>query len=229
MPMAKPEEKKLARKMRRGGQSIKDISNTLSVSPSTVSVWCEDISLNTKQRGALLTSKMERIRLGQLKGAEIQRQKRLDKIHTFQLMAEKNLRVLTKREFYMAGLALYLAEGSKKDRSTMIVNSDPRVISFMIRWFGMFNIPKNRLIVSVLVNVVHKNRETQIIEFWSSFLAIKKEQFRKTIFVRTKQKKHYENSDKYYGTLRLKVSKGTDLSYEINAFASRLLVAPLNK
>ena len=47
--MAKSGLKIKARELRSGGESIKVIAKTLSVSPSTVSYWCKDVKLSDGQ------------------------------------------------------------------------------------------------------------------------------------------------------------------------------------
>ena len=78
--MAKSLVKIQARQLRRKGQSIKDIAKRLEVSQSTTSIWCRDIKLSERQTNKLLKSKEKKITAGRLRGAFIQKMKRINAI-----------------------------------------------------------------------------------------------------------------------------------------------------
>ncbi len=75
----------------------------------------------------------------------------------------------------------------------------------------------------IIINQIHIARENKIREYWSKYLDISRSQFRKTSFTKFRQNKVYENYENYYGTLRFKVLKSTDLFYKINGLAEALL------
>lgn len=223
--MAKSLLRLKARELRRqNGKSIRDISSILEIAKSTVSLWCRDIELNKKQVENLLIDKIENIRRGQLNGALVQKNKRLKKVSFYEQQGIKKLNKLSDKEFFMAGLALYLGEGAKKSRRVELVNSDPKIIKFMIQWFVYnFGVDRSNFTLSVLINQIHRKREVVVRKFWSSYLDFPLSQFRQTIFVKSKQNKIYENYDNYYGTLRLSILKSSDLLYKILGLIKGLL------
>lgn len=65
------------------------------------------------------------------------------------------------------------------------------------------------------IREVHKPRVNKILQFWSNFLSLPKEQFPVIIYIKNKHKKVYENHDSYYGVIALRVRAGTELKYKI--------------
>ncbi|MCA9361953.1 helix-turn-helix domain-containing protein, partial [Candidatus Kaiserbacteria bacterium] len=67
--MSKPAQKKRAIELRRRGQSIKDIAAVLGVSKSSVSAWCQGISLTDKQKEKLQQKQIDAGNVGRQIGA----------------------------------------------------------------------------------------------------------------------------------------------------------------
>lgn len=116
----------------------------------------------------------------------------------------------------MIGLALYWAEGSKADSSSgfIFVNSDPIMIKLMFLWLTkIMNVNKSDIYGQISINSIHKNREDQVLIFWSNLLDLPKSQFNRTYFMKVVQKKVYKNHDHYYGVFRLGVRKSSYIKY----------------
>lgn len=200
------------------------ISKKIGVSKGTVSVWCRDIELTKPQIDSLLKNKAAGIRAGQLKGAEVRKRQRQEIVDQELKDGLMRFKSISHGEFLVCGLALYLAEGAKTKNRVHFVNSDPRIIQFMLDWLQeFFGVAKTSVAPSLLINEIHKPREEVVLAYWSRYLDIPRTQFRATTFVHTKQKKLYENYDRYYGTLRFQVLKGTELSYRIMGLIEGLL------
>ncbi len=224
--MAKSELRIRARELRKEGRSIRDIAQRLDVSRSSASRWCSDIKLSDKQIAALLRSKQEGIRRGQLVAAELKKNKRLQKIAQYQENGIQRFRSLADSQFFAAGLALYLGEGSKKERKVAFVNSDPDVILFMLAWLRkFFHVPVEHIAPRIHIHEMHRKRLRDILRYWAELLGISESQFRATIFTRTKQLKLYENYENYYGTLTIRVLKSAELFYKIDGLIYGLLKA----
>src|SRR3990170_3922633 len=64
---------------------------------------------------------------------------------------------LSRRERFLAGVALYWAEGFKKDKMVGLANTDPEMIKFIIRWFiECLGVEKNSFRLRVVINESHK-------------------------------------------------------------------------
>ena len=227
--MAKSVERLKSRDLRKNGLSIKEIAKKINVSKSTVSRWCSDIELTKEQIQKLDENQILGAYRGRLIGARIQLEKRLKIINDFKKLGKKEIGSLSGRDLLIAGLSLYLGEGSKKRNQIQFTNSDPEIIKFMIKWFKLIiGISQDRFALNVFINELHKNRAENIMSFWSNVIGMPSDQFNKTVFIKSKSKKVYENSDKYFGTLAIRVKKSSRIQYKILGLMDSLLKANIN-
>jgi len=214
--MAKYELRIKAREMRSKGESIGVIAKKLSVSKSTVSLWVQDIVLTIKQLQSIRKQWLKGTELGRLKGSQMQKQRRLGLMKEMEGFGLNRFKILNDSEFFVAGIALYWAEGSKKTRKLELCNSDPKMIVFMINWFRRyFKLDISRFSARVGINEIHKRREEIVKKYWSQITGIPIAQFRKTSYKKVKPHKVYMNYDKYFGTLDLVVLKPGELYYKM--------------
>lgn len=213
--MAKFEKRIQAHALRKKGWSIKKIAGHIHVSKSTASIWCRDLELTQKQKNRLIQNAIRGGYVGRMRGAETNRRKRQERIIIYQEKGRKMIEDVSLENLLLAGIALYWAEGSKGDK-LVFTNSDPHMIKFMILWFGkMMKIPKEDFMPCIFINEIHRPRIRKVQRFWSDYLTIPTKQFNNPVFLRSKQKKIYENYDSYYGVLALRIRKSTDLRYRI--------------
>ncbi len=213
--MAKFEKRQEARKLRREGWSIKAITNHLGVSKSSVSAWCSDLELTKKQREILTKNAIAAGNKGRMLGTEMNKRKKQESIDLFKQQGLKDIGSLSRREFLIAGVALYWGEGSKKSKMSF-VNSDPQLVLFMFNWFQeLMNIQKGDFMPRIFINEMHRPRANKILSFWSDLLGLPKEQFGNIVFLKMNSKKTYENYDDYFGVLALGAKKSTALKYRI--------------
>lgn len=214
--MAKTQQKIEARNLRKKGLSIITISEKVGVRKSTVSVWCRDIKLTKKQKEKLLKSKIDGFKRGQLIGAELQKNRRLEKINQYNLEGLQKMKDISKNEYFIAGLMLYLGEGARKYNRVIFTNSEHRLVKLMMNWFiDFFGLKKEDFTFWVSINEIHKNRDDIVKQFWINYLNIPPSQFRNTSFVKTKQNKIYENYNNYYGTIHMRILKSSEILYRI--------------
>lgn len=222
--MAKSLERIQAYELRRKGESIKAIAKQLNVSSSTVSKWTMDMPLTDQQRSSLRERQIAGGHKGRMIGAARNKEKKLLRIHLAKEEAVERIQDLSVNELFYIGLGLYWGEGVKAASSSSLamINSDPRTIQLMMRWFGeCFGVDKDRFMPRVFISDTHRDREEIITRYWAETLGLPKAQFRKMIFL-DKGKKIYENRDMYYGVLALRVSKGIDIRYKILAYIDRI-------
>ncbi|MFA6184725.1 MAG: hypothetical protein WCT51_03755 [Candidatus Shapirobacteria bacterium] len=100
------------------------------------------------------------------------------------------------------------------------------MILLLVRWvIECLNIPKERLILRVEINEIHKERLSIVEKYWSNLIKIPINQFRKASLKHSIVKKFYKNNSSYFGSLQLTVSKGTNLNYEILGYIEGLASA----
>lgn len=228
--MAKQQEKRQALLLRRDGKSINFIAEKLGVSKSTVSGWCKDIELTTQQIESIARLSKHHATTSLLQAAEEQRRNRIVNTENHRTFGEQKVGSISDRDVLMVGLGLYWGEGYKKGSQELgFTNSDPAMILFYLRWLGIcYNITPGRLILRVSINNIHTHREKEILGYWSKLVKIPLTQFTKTSFIKTQTKKqHYIG--KHYGTLRVKVRRGTMLRHEILGAIAQLTKPPVQK
>lgn len=221
--MAKPYEKLKARKLRKGGESIKVIAKKLHVSPGSVSYWCKDIKLSLGQIKELEKRYKDPHYGRRLQYALEQQKKRKLKIKKLKRQGVKEVGNLTKRELFLAGIALYWAEGFKKDSQAGFANSDPKMINIFLKWlYECCGYKDKDLILRITANISHKHRIDIIQNYWADSTNIPIKNFRKPFYQNVKWKKVYENPDEYFGVLRIKVRKSTDFLRKIHGWIEGL-------
>ncbi len=196
--VGKLEEKLRAQELRRQGLSYGVIIQQIHVSKDTISRWCRDIKLTQKQKNRLLANKIFGQKKGSIIAADNKRKARLIRIKAIFKDAKKELGRLSKRDRFIAGIALYSGEGYKNDGKGGFANSDPILIKFMTVWFQEFcHLPLSKLRGAIwlhegLDEIAAKN-------FWSDLSGIPKEQFHKTYIAKDKKdsKKIRKNIHKY--------------------------------
>lgn len=200
----KLELKLKARILRKKGFSVDNIQKKLKVSRSSVSFWIRGIKLTKKQLNKLYLNK----KTGGLKGSIIAAMNKIRKREqlTEKLMREAKTDIgrLSKRERFIAGIALYFAEGNKADKAVVISNSDPRAMRFMAYWFRKYcNVREEKFRCSLYL---HDNLdENRAKKFWSSLIRIPISQFTKTYMVKNNTKR-FRKTKHEYGVLRITIS-----------------------
>ena len=214
--MTKSPEKNKAIGLRKKGESIKDIAKKIGIAKSTVSLWCRDIELTSRQINKLHKKMSQCGYVGRLNGARMQYERRMEKINKFKNEGMELVGNLSHRDFLIAGIALYWGEGAKKTRCFSFCNSDPDMIKFFIKFIkeALF-VDHGRLKAWIRINKIHKNRIGEVEEYWSKITDIPRGNFQKTILIKSKNKKNYINFPIHYGTITIRVSASADLFYKV--------------
>ena len=215
--MSKTIEKIKAIELRRKGWSIKDIAKALQVSPSSASVWCQEVELSEKQKEILFEKQVAAGNSGRQRGADMNRQKRNVAISVANKDGDDMIGKISNRDLLMLGIGLYWGEGVKsRSSATALVNSDPDIIILGKQWMEKcLGVRSDSFSPYLYINEAHSYRTTEILRFWISKLEIPIEQFHTPFIVKHDNKKQYENPENYYGVLSLRVKKGTNLKYRI--------------
>ncbi|MFZ2522803.1 MAG: hypothetical protein WAW92_00255, partial [Minisyncoccia bacterium] len=120
---------------------------------------------------------------------------------------------------------VYIGEGGKTNNFARIINSDPKVINLILKWFKMcFEVKNSQFIVRL--HIYPDNNETECIKYWSGILKIPIKQFSKsTIDVRTnkKQKKRRKLS---FGTAHITIKSFGNKEH--GAYLLRRILAWIN-
>lgn len=207
--MAKTILKERAISLRSQGASLNEITQKLKIPKSTVRYWCRDIILSPTQQKKIFN----KLRLGGVLSAEKLRKRRIELTTQLIHKGKDEIGKLSKREKMLIGSALYWAEGYRKgDGEFGFTNSDPRMISFMVRWLKeSAHVSLQDIHLRVCINAAHSPRLIKIKKYWSHVTGIPISQFSKPTLIKVSNTKVYKNSDSYFGTLRVKVRRSTNL------------------
>ncbi len=215
--MAKILEREQALALRVEGTSISDIAAQLRVSKSTVSGWCRDIPLSAQAIQEIAKKSNRKSTNALLAYSESLRTERQERIDLSMNQGAKKLGTLSDRDVYCIGLGLYWGEGYKRGTQEFgFTNSDPAMIQFYLSWLSKcFGIRQSDLILRVSINQIHKDRTGEVERYWSDLTGVPRVQFTKTSLIKSRAKKVYSNRNGHYGTLRVKVRRGTERRREI--------------
>lgn len=214
--MAKFDKKERVVALRCEGFSLNYIAEKVGISKSTASLWCRDIVLTEDQILQLEQNAIKGSYAGRLKGAKANENKRKKVIESYKKEAEEVLSQTSKRDLDMIMVGLYWGEGSKTENRFGFSNSDPAMVAFVVKWLvDIEKISCDDIIPRILINESHESRIQEVLKFWSSLLELPREQFRSTTFIKVKNKKVYENHDRYFGTLMVRVKRSSKLQYKL--------------
>jgi hypothetical protein len=199
--------------LRKQGLSYREILQKVPVAKSSVSIWCRDIKLTTKQQNRL----MNKWRAFVGRGPKATAKRRKKEIQCIKRSAKTEIQRLTPYTFKIGGAILYWAEGSKNG-SVVISNSDPRLIKFMVDWFEKIHkiSPKK---LKARLNI-HKNQnDIKIKKYWSRITRIPLKNFGKS-YIKPEGTGHRKNI-LHNGVIRIGVGN-ENLRYRIMGWIERL-------
>jgi len=159
--------------LRKEGKSYSQIKKILKVSKGTLSTWLRNYPLSKKRIRELRDQNEQRIE----KYRNTMKNKREARLKIIYAEQKKFILPFTKRDLYIAGLFLYLGEGSKsKNTELVITNTDPSIIKFFIFWLNkILKVPKEKLKIHLHLYADMDIKEEM--KFWSDILKIPIRQF----------------------------------------------------
>lgn len=182
MVIALLSKKREAIKLRKAGLPYSDIRKKIGVSKSSLSYWLHGLELSEPHLKSItanwIARRVETYRKTVTKRTSNLEQQRLGE-------ARKSLGAISKRDLLIAGLFLYLGEGTKHDRWTVcIANNDPEVIRFARKWLtDVMGVPREKIRIKVhLYKDMNVNDE---LVYWSRITTIPLSQFRKPYIKKT--------------------------------------------
>lgn len=208
--------------LRRLGYSYGHIEQKLGVSKSTLSIWLRNISYHPN------STTHQRIEHAQKAIGEFQTKRKKDSAKAALTMANEYIGVLSDRDIFLLGLGIYIGEGSKTKSVIRVVNADPRIIRFSMRWFEkIFSAVRSDF--SLAIHLYPEHDIPRTLAFWSKFTNIPISQFGKTQIDDRPNKKVAKQNKHSWGTAHLTVRtngkrvKGATYSELISAWMDWVL------
>ncbi|WP_030982952.1 helix-turn-helix domain-containing protein [Streptomyces sp. NRRL WC-3744] len=215
-PRAKDDLRARARELRLQGWTYDQIEAELGCSRSSVSLWVRDLPkpaprYTPEEQRALMQEGLAKRRAADREKLERTKAAALDEVGE-----------LTDRELFMAGIALYWAEGAKSkpyDRRerAIFVNSDPGVIRTYLAWLDLLGVDRERLTFRVLI---HESADVAAAHrHWADIADVDPGVFAKPTLKRHNPKTVRKNiGDDYHGCLAVGVARSAHLYNRIEGW-----------
>lgn len=197
----KIEAKLQAIELRKKGLAMGEIAHQLGVAKSSVSYWVRDVKLTKAQRSKLNANghsvdAIEKRRLSRLKNTHAKRA-------AIMAAATDEAESLKNNPLWCIGVALYWGEGGKTQNMARIANSDPAVITTMMRFFSeVCEVPKDKFRGHIHTFAHCDVRKAE--QYWSNVSTIPQTQFFKTYKKQSSASKH-KRDQLPYGTFQIYV------------------------
>ncbi|MFJ4952871.1 helix-turn-helix domain-containing protein [Streptomyces sp. NPDC088760] len=208
-PRAKDDLRARARELRLQGWTYNEIQAELGCSKSSVSLWVRDLphpeaKCTPEEQRARMNAGLARLRASQ------DRERAATK-----RAAAAAIGKLTDRELFIAGVALYWAEGTKdkphrRTEVLQFINSDPNVIKLFLRWLDLLEVDRDRLTLRVSI---HETADVEAAEkFWADVVGVDVAAFSRATLKKHKPVTVRKNTGaSYRGCLVIYVQQSADL------------------
>lgn len=183
--LPRSQRSELGRSLRRLGLTYREIREIIPVPKSTLSNWCGDIDLTAEQVGAI------KVRTPSQKGVpkDSQWRRRLE-IEGIRDEASRFAAAHVGDPFFVAGVILYWAEGSKWRNDFAIANTDPAALRLFVAWVRVFLDSQAEFRLSLHLH--EGNSEAAAQAYWRKELGLTEARFTKT-YIKPRGTGHRKN------------------------------------
>src|SRR3989344_8745144 len=191
------------------------------VAKSTLSEWLRHFPLSKEKILELRRGGWKKGEASREKFRETMRKKRNERMKKIYNICTAKISKIPKDAFFVAGLMLYLGEGSKTNYSKIaLANTDPNIVLFFTKWLNDFlDIPKERLKAQLhLYPNMDIEKEK---EFWKNVLGFEDKQFYKPYISKILRSSFTYKESFRHGTCSVyfgSVEKKSELMASIQAF-----------
>jgi hypothetical protein len=204
-------DKNIAINLRESGKSYNQISASLNIPKSTLSVWLKNLSLSDDAK-SIIQSRVNSTAIKKLiernKNQTVLAEERHKKIR---ILAKGEAKTLLSSPLFLSGVSLYWAEGYKqgangsKWKCVDFANSDPDMIKLMIKFFiKFFKIKKSDINIQLMLH--NPKNSVNTVNFWHKLTGVPKKNFMKTCSVLSRASLQKRNKTLQYGTIHLRVN-----------------------
>ena len=208
-----------AKKLRKKGFSLKEISERLNIAKSTASAWLGYIKLGKRAQERL----QKRQIFGQYKAQQTKRNNRKKMLLQYHKKTAKEFSSikLDKTLYKLLSALLFWCEGAKTQSCVEFINSDPAMIeAFMKLLRSAFDLDESKFRVLMHLHEYHNEQKQK--GFWSEITKIHQNQFTKTYHKSHTKKRKRKN---YPGCVRISYYD-TRIAHQLyawyNVFAEKL-------
>ena len=222
-PRAKDELRAKAREMRIEGRTYDEIEEALGVSKGSISLWVRDLPKPPPRY-----SRQElALRAAELRWEPL-REARDEERRAVKAAAAKAIRGLSDRELFIAGVALYWAEGEKdkeydRRERVVLINSDPNVIRLYLAWLKLLEVDASRIQFRLHI---HESAAVESAErYWADLVRVDVASMQRTTLKKHNPKTVRKNvGESYHGCLVVRVLGSADLYRRIEGWWAGMMV-----
>ncbi|MFD5451156.1 hypothetical protein ACWDTR_02815 [Streptomyces sp. NPDC003470] len=220
-PNAKDDLRDRARELRLQGWTYDRIQVELGCAKSSISLWVRDLPKPERRTPS------EQARLAARKRWEHELAIRDQERQQTKTEAEQQIGEMSNRDLFMAGVALYWAEGAKdkpyaRREHVIFVNSDPGVIQLYLAWLSLLGVERERLQYRVMIHMTADVEGAK--HYWAHLVGVDISKFQKTTIKKHNPKTVRKNvGDSYRGCLVIRVSQGAELYRQIEGWWSGMV------
>lgn len=221
-------EKQLAIELRKQGKTYTEICSLISNLPrGTLSKWLSKLSLTEKEEKLLQQQRLIRKVTGRASANHTNRMKKQKRLQFIYSKAENLFSNFKNNPFFIAGIILYWAEGAKTTERVQFMNSDPRLVILMIRWFEKFlKVKKEKMRIRLFSHKIYFSENHEL--FWEKIIPLPKSCFLKTIYKPTPHT--LKKNPNYRGCIRVDaggVNEFHMIHFFQQAFTKKYHLAPV--
>ena len=215
----KSDLKKAAIKFRKSGLSYSEIQNKIRAPKSTLSFWLKQIKLSHQQS---LRLKQKRSRAAQ-RGSDKKRLLTFKKIQEIRIASAKDVKKISKREFWLMGIILYWRNSKESDlkKGVHFTSSDPELIKLFLRWLlDIGNLEREEIVFDIFSRKHRYNTKSKLTNYWSKITKFPKKSFANIYFQKTRLRKRQRQTERKtkYGFLRVRVRASSMLARQISGW-----------
>ncbi|SEC99440.1 Putative ATPase subunit of terminase (gpP-like) [Streptomyces misionensis] len=215
-PNAKDDLRQRARELRLQGWTYDRIQVELGCSKSSISLWVRDLPRPERR------SPSEQARMAARKRWEHELAVRDEQRRKTKAAAADEIGTMTDRDLFLAGVALYWAEGSKdkpyaRRENVQFVNSDPGVVRVYLAWLDLLGIERERLRYRVMIHATGDVEGAR--RHWADLVQADPAEFQRTTIKKHNPKTVRKNvGEDYRGCLVINVLQGAELYRRIEGW-----------
>ena len=205
----------------------------IPVAKSTLGIWLKEAKLSKTENQKFTEAK----RLASLRGGQAKKKQRVERQNKIFLEAKAKIKALSEYEFFLMGVCLYWAEGTKEKEyrpgsQVAFSNMDLKMIVLFLKWLDkVCKIQKNMIGFEITLHESHRERLNEVRQFWSKVTGFPSNNFSQVYFKRSKIKKTNRKNigEKYQGVLKIKVRKSSNLVRKIASWSEAIFEEVLKK
>lgn len=212
--------RKQAEFLRKKGFTYNEILKQLPVAKSSLSLWLSDFPLTKSEKHLLKRRKDSNITIGKIRASAANRQNKINRDKDLLKIAKEEFEIYKEEPLFLTGIALYWAEGAKRNDMFHFMNSDCEMIDVMICWLEEFTEYKRADLGFRLYIHAPFIRDSWEI-WWQKQLRASTTQFKKTIIkpsgLGVKKRPNYK------GCIRLEVPRSVYLLTKMKFWINMLV------